>query len=93
MKWHKTDWPLLRDVGITGTALVVIWVQLGLWAVLGRTPSPPLLYTSLTMLAPTVWAHVRHILQSAGSSSSQSPSHSQSPSQSSSSQEVGTGEH
>jgi hypothetical protein len=73
VKWLQSQWPLLRDVGITGTGLMAVWVQLGLWAALGREPSPPLLWTSLGMLVPSAAAHVRHLLQSAGSSSSPSP--------------------
>jgi hypothetical protein len=92
VKWLQTAWPLLRDVGITGTGLLAVWVQLGLWAGLGREPSPPLLWTSLGMLVPSAAAHVRHLL-SAGSSSPSSPSLSPVPPPPSPLPEAGPGEH
>ena len=68
-------WPTLRDIGITGTGLVIVWSQLLLWDLSGRTPSDVLLAVGLAMLAPAASAHVRTVLGSpeAGSSSRSSP--------------------
>jgi hypothetical protein len=86
----------LRDIGITGTGLVIVWSQLLLWAAAGRTPSDVLLAVGLGMLAPSATAHVRTVLGAsgpeAGSSSSPSPPPSPPPSTPLARPEVGTGE-
>ena len=91
-------WPTLRDIGITGTGLVIVWSQLLLWGLEGRTPSDVLLAVGLGMLTPTAAAHVRTVLgaaepgSEAGSSSSPSPPPSPPPSSRSSLPGAGTGE-
>ena len=92
-------WPTLRDIGITGTGLVVVWSQLLLWDLHGRPPSDVLLAVGLAMLTPAATAHVRTVLgapggHGAGSSSESSPPASSPPSPSSRLPEGGTsGEH
>lgn len=68
---------MLRDIGITGTGLMIVWSQLLLWDLQGRTPSDVLLAVGLGMLTPAATAHVRTVLgtpDGAGSSSHSSPS-------------------
>jgi len=86
-------WPTLRDIGITGTGLVIVWSQLLLWDLSGRTPSDVLLAVGLALLTPAATAHVRTVLGSpeAGSSSSSSPPPSAPASPSSPLPEGGTG--
>lgn len=76
MKWWLTAWPTLRDIGITGTGLIIVWSQLLLWDLDGRTPSDVLLAVGLGLLTPAATAHVKTVLGSgeAGSSSHSSPS-------------------
>jgi len=86
VKWQLSKaWPVLRDAGITGTGLVIVWAQLLLWAVAGRTPSDVLMAVGLALLAPGATAHVKTVMGAgstgeAGSSSPSSPERSPLPS-------------
>lgn len=83
MKWWLKAWPMLRDAGITGTGLVIVWAQLLLWAAAGRTPSDVLMAVGLALLAPGATAHVKTVMGAgtgeAGPSSPSSPGHSPPP--------------
>ncbi len=74
-RWHwNTAWPVVRDVGITGTGLVTVWAQLLLWAFRDRAPDTGLMAVGLALLFPAAQAHVRAVMggPSAGSSSESS---------------------
>ena len=74
-RWHwSTAWALVRDIGITGTGLVIVWAQLLLWAFRERTPDTGLMAVGLALLFPAAQAHVRAVMSgpAAGSSSESS---------------------
>jgi len=75
-RWHwNAAWPVARDIGITGTGLVIVWAQLLLWAFRERAPDTELMAVGLALLFPAAQAHVRAVLgaSEAGSSSQSSP--------------------
>jgi len=86
-------WESIRDIGITGTGLAIVWSQLLLWVIVSRTPSDVLLAVGLGMLVPAAGAHVKTVLGSpgAGSSSDSLPPPLPPPSLPSSLPEVETG--
>ena len=69
----KDTWPVVRDAGITGTGLAVIWVQV-LSAWWGHPPSDVLLAVGLGLTVPSAHAHVRAVLDRPGAGSSSPPS-------------------
>ena len=77
MKWLPRAWPTLRDAGITGTGLVIVWAQLLLWAAAGRTPSDVLMAVGLALLAPGATAHVKTVMGATGEAGSSSRSSSE----------------
>lgn len=55
-QWVKW-WPLLRDILLTGTGMLVIILQ-----VFSMHPSTPLLWTGLALTVPSVVEHVKALL-------------------------------
>ena len=62
-------WPLIKDIGLTGTGLWIIALQ-----AVSAHPDGLLLGTGLTLTVPSVAEHVRALLPSSGGSSSSPPS-------------------
>jgi len=85
LKWAQTAWALLRDVGLTGFGVWVIWKQ-----VESLDPNAALLVVALGCIAPAARSAVATILSEPGSSSESSPPHSESLSSSSPSPSAGT---
>lgn len=83
MKWAQTAWMLLRDVGLTGFGMWVIYTQ-----VEAASPNAALLVVALGCLAPAARSAVAAILSGPGASSE--PSHPQEEPPSSSSPPGGT---
>jgi hypothetical protein len=81
VKWLLKASPVLRDIGITGTGLAIVWSQLLAWALAQRTPSDVLLAVGLGLLTPSATVAVRTVLGAGtGGAGSSSPSSSSPPS-------------
>ena len=80
-------WPLVKDVGLTGTGIVVIVLQ-----AFSARPSGLLLGTGLALTVPSVAEHVKALLPSSGGGSSSESSPPPGSSPGSSHSEVGAGE-
>jgi hypothetical protein len=65
MRW----WPLLRDIALTGTGILVIFSQ-----VLATHPDGLLLGTGLALTVPSVAEHVKALLPSSGGAGTSPPS-------------------
>jgi hypothetical protein len=76
VKWAQTAWTLLRDVGLTGFGMWVIYTQ-----VESMSPNAALLVVALGCIAPAARSAVATILSAPGSSSEslQSPEEPRSP--------------
>ena len=71
VRW-KTSWPLLKDVGLTGTGIFVI-----LWETFSGRPNGLLLGIGLALTVPSTWDHIKALMPSSGGPSgdgSSSPS-------------------
>jgi hypothetical protein len=69
VRW-KTSWPLLKDVGLTGTGIAVILLQ-----AFSAKPNGLLLGTGLALTVPSTWDHIKALLpSSAGGSGAESSS-------------------
>ena len=84
MKWLTILWELLRDVGMTGFGVWVIWTQ-----VERSDPNGTLLAVALVCIAPAARSAVTTVLSGPGSSSESSPPPSGPPSPSSPSRPPG----
>lgn len=62
-------WPLVKDVGLTGTGIFVIVLQ-----AFSARPSGLLLGTGLALTVPSTWEHIKALLPSSGGGSSSPPS-------------------
>ena len=63
MRWLQTAWTLLRDIGLTGFGVWVIWKQ-----VESLDPNAALLVVALGCIAPAARSAVATILSGPGSS-------------------------
>jgi hypothetical protein len=79
----KMSWPLVKDVGLTGTGIAVILLQ-----AFSAKPDGLLLGTGLALTVPSTWDHIRALLPSSGGPSSSEPSPGPGSSPSSSRQEA-----
>jgi hypothetical protein len=87
LKWAQTTWMLLRDVGLTGFGMWIIYTQ-----VEAASPNAALLVVALGCIAPAARSAVATIL-SGPASSSESPALPEGQhSHSSPAEEGGTGE-
>jgi hypothetical protein len=79
-------WPLVKDVLLTGTGVVIVLSQVA-EAYLGQQPNALLIGAGLALTVPSIADHVKGLLPGStdGPSSSQSESSGHSPSPSSSS--------
>jgi hypothetical protein len=71
LPWKKS-WPLLKDVGLTGTGIAVILLQ-----AFSAKPDGLLLGTGLALTVPSTWDHIKALMPSSGGGSgdgSSSPS-------------------
>jgi hypothetical protein len=93
VKWAtgwQTAWPLLKDLLLTGTGLVIIIFQI--WS---RSPSDIMLVAGLALTVPSAASHAASILAGPGaphSSESSEPHGGQASPPSSSSPPEGTGD-
>jgi hypothetical protein len=78
VKWLQTAWMLLRDVGLTGFGIWVIWKQ-----VEAVSPNDALLVVALGCLAPAARSAVAAILSGPGPLSESLPPQEEQPSHSS----------
>lgn len=74
MKWLSILWQLMRDVGLTGFGVWVIWKQ-----VEDAAPNTALLVVALGCIAPAARTAVTTILSGPGSSSESPAPHSEQP--------------
>jgi hypothetical protein len=65
----KASWPLIKDVGLTGTGIFVIVLE-----AFSAHPSGLLLGTGLALTVPSTWDHIRALMPSSGGGSSSEPS-------------------
>jgi hypothetical protein len=81
VKWLSITWELIRDVGLTGFGVWVIWKQ-----VYAPAPDPALLVVALGCIVPSARSAIITVLSGPGSSSGSphppaeqpsSPSHSE----------------
>lgn len=70
MKWLSIAWQLVRDVGMTGFGVWIIWTQ-----VERPDPNGTLLAVALVCIAPAARSAVTTVLSGPGSSSESSPPH------------------
>jgi hypothetical protein len=83
VKWVSVGWQLIRDIGLTGFGVWVIWTQ-----VYQPAPSAALLVVALGCIAPAARAAAISVLSGPGSSS-QSPAPQEEPPSPPSQQEEG----
>jgi hypothetical protein len=76
--WLQTAWSLLRDIGLTGFGIWIIYKQ-----VESLSPNAALLVVALGCIAPAARSAVATILSAPGSSSESPPLHAEPPSSSS----------
>jgi len=79
LKWAQTAWTLLRDVGLTGFGVWIVYKQ-----VESLSPNAALLVVALGCIAPAARSAVATILSGPASSSESPPLHAEPPSPSSS---------
>lgn len=77
MKWVQTAWTLLRDIGLTGFGMWIIYKQ-----VESVSPNAALLVVALGCIAPAARSAVATILSVPGESSESPPPHAEQPSSS-----------
>lgn len=70
VKWRPRRSVPLWDAGMLITGLAILWVQLGLWAILGRAPDTGLLAVGFGLMSPAARKHVSTVLGSGGATSS-----------------------